>query len=231
MTKSKKFWAVSAFLSLAVMAFAGYSIYGHMSLHFSGDTIEVRPVPMPVPEEEDEDMTAAKAAALARMNQDDEEEKEEAKPARQTAAAKSEADKVKAVKTVFEYKDAKAKSVLIAGSFTSWKDKKMTKKDGVFSLLNGDKPLNSRPERTSLTRLPTTSETGSRAFSSSRNCGVKRMGHAPRFSSRGVLVWRIGRIGRVIIGRQLQSFRGADGNQHGVWRFGAFCSLFTGRDQ
>ena len=132
MTKSKKFWAVSAFLSLAVMAFAGYSIYGHMSLHFSGDTIEVRPVPMPVPEEEDEDMTAAKAAALARMNQDDEEEKEEAKPARQTAAAKSEADKVKAVKTVFEYKDAKAKSVLIAGSFTSWKDKKMTKKDGVW---------------------------------------------------------------------------------------------------
>ena len=50
-----------------------------------------------------------------------------------------------------------------------------TKKDGVFSLLNGDRPLNSRPERMSLTRLPTTSETGSRAFSSSRNWGVKRM--------------------------------------------------------
>ena len=115
------------------MAFAGYSIYGHMSLHFSGDTIEVRPVPMPVPEEEDEDMAAAKAAALARMNQADEEEKEEeAKPAKQAAAAKGEADKVKAVKTVFEYKDAKAKSVLISGSFTSWKDKKMTKKDGVW---------------------------------------------------------------------------------------------------
>ena len=52
----------------------------------------------------------------------------------------------------------------------------LTKKDGVFSLLNGDKPLNSRPERMSLTRLPTTSETGSRAFSSSKNCGVKRIG-------------------------------------------------------
>src|SRR3989338_6616446 len=132
MTKSKKFWAASAFFCLAVMAFAWYSIYGHMSLHFSGDTIEVRPVPMPVPEEEGEDMTAAKAAALARMNQADEEEeeKEEAKPAKQ--AATGEAEKVKAVKTVFEYKDAKAKSVLIAGSFTSWKDKKMTKKDGVW---------------------------------------------------------------------------------------------------
>lgn len=120
--------------SLAVMVFAGYSIYGHISLHFSGDTIEVRPVPMPVPEEEEEDMAAAKAAALAKMNQAEEEEEkeEEAKPARQAAAAKGEAGKVKAVKTVFEYKDAKAKSVLISGSFTSWKDKKMTKKNGVW---------------------------------------------------------------------------------------------------
>ena len=133
MTKSKKFWAASAFLSLVVMAFAGYSVYMHMSLHFSGDTIEVRPVPMPVPEEEEEDTAAAKAAAIAKMNQaDDEDSEEESKPARQTAAAKSEADKTRAVKTVFEYKDAKAKSVLISGSFTSWKDKKMTKKDGVW---------------------------------------------------------------------------------------------------
>ncbi len=133
MTKSKKFWAGSALLCLAVMAFAGYSIYGHMSLHFSGDTLEVRPVPMPVPEEEEDDRAAARAAALAKMNQVDEEDKEEeAKTAGQTAAEKSEADKVKAVKTVFEYKDAKAKSVLITGSFTSWKDKKMTKKNGVW---------------------------------------------------------------------------------------------------
>ncbi len=39
-----------------------------------------------------------------------------------------------------------------------------TKKDGVFSLLNGDRPLNSRPERTSFTRRPTTSDTGRRAL-------------------------------------------------------------------
>ena len=51
----------------------------------------------------------------------------------------------------------------------------LTKNDGVFSLLNGDRPLNSRPERCSFTRRPTTSETGRRAFSSSRNWGVKRM--------------------------------------------------------
>ena len=47
--------------------------------------------------------------------------------------------------------------------------------DGVFSLLNGDSPFHSRPALRNFTRLPTTSETGSRARSSSRNCGVKRM--------------------------------------------------------
>src|SRR5262249_43746822 len=65
-----------------------------------------------------------------------------------------------------------------------------TKKDGVFSLLNGDSPLNSRPERVSLTRCPTTSETGSRAFSSSRNWGVKRMGSGPnRFADHRPATW------------------------------------------
>src|SRR5215510_1362314 len=51
----------------------------------------------------------------------------------------------------------------------------LTKNDGVFSLLNGDSPFHSRPAFFSLTRRPTTSETGSRAFSSSRKLGVKRM--------------------------------------------------------
>src|SRR4051812_78754 len=52
----------------------------------------------------------------------------------------------------------------------------LTKKDGVFSCWNGDSPLNSRPAFFSFTRRPTTSEAGSRARSSSRNWGVKRMG-------------------------------------------------------
>ncbi len=51
----------------------------------------------------------------------------------------------------------------------------LTKNDGVFSLLKGDSPFHSRPALRSLTRRPTTSETGSRARSSSRNCGEKRM--------------------------------------------------------
>src|SRR4051812_31595530 len=51
----------------------------------------------------------------------------------------------------------------------------LTKNDGVFSLLNGDRPFHSRPDFINFTRRPTTSETGSRARSSSRNWGVKRM--------------------------------------------------------
>ncbi len=51
----------------------------------------------------------------------------------------------------------------------------LTKNDGVFSWLNGERPFHSRPALRSLTRRPTTSETGSRAFNSSRNWGEKRM--------------------------------------------------------
>ena len=48
----------------------------------------------------------------------------------------------------------------------------LTKNEAVFSLLNGDRPFHSRPDRFSCTREPTTSETGSRAFKSSMKlCG------------------------------------------------------------
>ncbi len=130
MTKSKTFWAAAALISLAVMAYAGYAIYGRMSLHFSGDTIEVRPVPLPAPEEEEEAAPAKETAADKTAKEDKEEEIKAGKEA--AAPVKSETDKIKAIKTAFEYKDANAKSVLLAGSFTSWKDKKMTKKSGLW---------------------------------------------------------------------------------------------------
>ena len=50
-----------------------------------------------------------------------------------------------------------------------------TKKDGVFSLLNGESPFHSRPAFFSCTRRPTTSETGRRARRSSRNEAGNRM--------------------------------------------------------
>ncbi len=59
----------------------------------------------------------------------------------------------------------------------------LTKKDGVFSLLKGESPFHSRPAFFSVTRRPTTSETGSRVRSSSRNCGGKPMHSHPRGES------------------------------------------------
>src|SRR5262245_53558626 len=51
----------------------------------------------------------------------------------------------------------------------------LTKNEGVRSLLKGDSPFHSRPAFLSCTRRPTTSETGRRARSSSRNWGGNRM--------------------------------------------------------
>src|SRR3954471_1041217 len=52
-----------------------------------------------------------------------------------------------------------------------------TKNDAVFSLLNGDSPFHSRPAFFKDTRRPTTSETGRRAFKSSRKSDEKRIGN------------------------------------------------------
>jgi uncharacterized membrane protein YgdD (TMEM256/DUF423 family) len=117
MAKSKTFWAVAALLSLGVVVFSGYAIYGRLSLHFSGDTMDVRSAPVPPladePEAAQESAAADSAPAAG--------EKKQAEP-----------EKARAVKTHFEYKDAKAKAVFIAGSFSSWKDIRMTKKDGAW---------------------------------------------------------------------------------------------------
>src|SRR5215468_2208726 len=51
----------------------------------------------------------------------------------------------------------------------------LTKNEGVFSWLKGESPFHSRPAFFSFTRRPTTSDTGRRARSSSRNWGGKRM--------------------------------------------------------
>jgi hypothetical protein len=133
MTKSRSFWAAAALVSLAAMVFSAYSIYGRVTLHFSGDTIEVRPVPMPPPQEE-ETMEAPEPAAKADTGKEENKDKEEELKAGRRAqpAAEAEPARVKAVKTIFEYKDAKAKNVQISGSFTSWKPRQMKRKDGTW---------------------------------------------------------------------------------------------------
>lgn len=132
MTKSKSFWAAAALISLGVMAFAGYSIYERVSLHFSGDTIEVRPVPMPPPQEETDAAETVTEETEQKQDKEEETKAGKAAPAKQEQAKTEDGGKPRAVKTVFEYKNDKARKVQIAGSFTSWKAKPMTKKSGVW---------------------------------------------------------------------------------------------------
>ena len=58
----------------------------------------------------------------------------------------------------------------------SWKKplSSLTKKDGDFSLVKGDKPTNSRPWRLSFTVRPITSDGRRRAFNSSMKRSSKR---------------------------------------------------------
>ena len=87
----------------------------------------------------------------------------------------------------------------------SWKNPfwSLTKKEGVFSALKGERPAHSRPCLRSLTRLPTTSDTGSRARISSRKAGVNFMG--PRLAPRPALASRRRRCPRLSYGA---SYRG-----------------------
>jgi hypothetical protein len=130
MTKSKTFWAAAAVLSLAAALYSAYSVYGRVSLHFSGDTIVLRdsavPPPVPAAAEAEEEEKAQEQAA------------ESPAPEAQKAAAgprdgaQPEKAAAKAVRVPFEYKDSKAKSVNLAGTFTAWKEKPMKKKDGAW---------------------------------------------------------------------------------------------------
>jgi hypothetical protein len=118
MTKSKTFWLAAALVSFCAAGFCGYSIYNRLTLHFAKDTLEIRPVPVPIPGAAWE--TKPEAAA-----------KTEETP--KTPASKEDPQKVKAVKTHFEYTAPAARSVSISGSFTSWKEVKMSKKNSVWN--------------------------------------------------------------------------------------------------
>ncbi len=132
MKKSKSFWAAASLFSLAVMAMAGYSIYHRMALYFSGDTVSVSPVPPPPVQAEPDQTAAANPVQVppAEPAAKDKKSPEPAKP--EQTAPKIETVKVRAVKTTFEFKAPKARSVEISGSFTSWKPQAMKKKNGIW---------------------------------------------------------------------------------------------------
>ncbi|HAH31048.1 MAG TPA: hypothetical protein DCL44_01900 [Elusimicrobia bacterium] len=133
MTKSKAFWVFTAFVSFCAAVFCGYTVYNRLILHFTRDTLEIRPVPMPLSEAGEIGAASDPEAGVGEKNLAAyKEEPPVSKPGEKAKATKEEPQKVKAIKTHFEYKHASAKTVFISGSFTSWKEVKMAKKNGVW---------------------------------------------------------------------------------------------------
>ena len=139
MTKSKTFWAFAAFVSFFAAAFCGYTIYNRLILHFAKDTLEIRTVSVPALETAAE-AEAAPSPASEQKGPSSAQQPGGSAPAVKIAQAgggikpqaKDEPQKVKAIKTYFEYKNASAKSVSVSGSFTSWKEVKMSRKNGLW---------------------------------------------------------------------------------------------------
>ncbi len=134
MTKSKNFWAALAIISLIAAVFSGYSVYNRLTIHFASDTMEIQPKPVPLPTEAEETKKepAAEVAAAKPEEKIIPPAAKEDKPAAKPQTPKEEPQKVKAIKVHFEYKSASAKNVALTGSFTKWKELKMTKQNGAW---------------------------------------------------------------------------------------------------
>lgn len=137
--KSKLFWLFAILLNIAIVSISGYFVYTRLNVHFSNSFMEKKFIPI-VKRSFDKNnaadtadkSTVKKDYDIAKQNLPD-------KPANSVTDRPAKAarrdnirKKVKALKTGFKYKNAKAKSVSISGSFTRWKKRKMEKKNGIW---------------------------------------------------------------------------------------------------
>jgi len=141
MVNSKTFWAVTAVLSFALAVFSGFRLYSRCSYLTRQGNIIISKVP-PLEETEkngpaaDPAVSAGKAetvsvpvSSAAADVQNTGRDAQDGEP-----AAEQETKKNKALRTDFEYRDAGAGKVTLAGSFSSWKDIDMTNKKGVWKV-------------------------------------------------------------------------------------------------
>lgn len=132
MTKSKNFWAAAAIVCLIIAGFSGHFIYNRLAVHFLNDTVEIRPKPLPLPEEAKEDPAESGETEQKAAEQPPAKTAQKPEAATKAGARPEEPRKQKAVKTIFEYKSASARSVQLAGSFSKWKELRMAKKAGAW---------------------------------------------------------------------------------------------------
>ncbi|MBI4655222.1 MAG: hypothetical protein HY746_00595 [Elusimicrobia bacterium] len=137
--KSTNLWTLMIIISFLVVVASGYMLYLRLDAHFFSGPHEIRPEPVQIDDDaeagdEEENVAqdnpekppAQNPAPAKPANQLEKEKTQKAVKAMPVPPQRPMA--LKAAKTVFTYKNAKAKSVKIAGSFTKWKEIKMDKK-------------------------------------------------------------------------------------------------------
>ena len=160
MTRTKGFWAALAVISFTGAVLCGYALYDRLSLHISGDMTGIPTAQVSAPREpegtKEEPVETAAATAEQRPVPEEakagsaapEKEEDSTPQQKKESPEKAPAEKirlpgftealmetpktVKAVKTHFEYVNASAKKVSLAGSFTKWKETGMARKNGVW---------------------------------------------------------------------------------------------------
>ncbi len=124
--RNKNLLYVIILLSLVSGVWSGREVYKKIKLHLYGDSLEINPAAV------DAETTTIKTASVPEPVQDKQEQDVniEEKLPDNSVIQTQEKTKVKAVKTLFKYKNKKAKKVYLSGSFLKWKEKPMKNKNG-----------------------------------------------------------------------------------------------------
>jgi Glycogen recognition site of AMP-activated protein kinase len=138
--KSKSFWLIMILVNIAIISGSGYIIYERLNTHFASSVKEIHPIPVPIPVEKEDKPAALSAQARQFLAENTPPKAHKEKPLKPSvietkkdaAKIKKTQKKIKAIKTVFKYKNLKAKSVFVTGSFTKWKTIEMKKKKSVW---------------------------------------------------------------------------------------------------
>ncbi|MEW5951361.1 MAG: hypothetical protein GX447_05835 [Elusimicrobia bacterium] len=132
--KNKNLLYIIIIVSLTAGFWSAKEIYSKIKLHLYGDSIEINPKPEHIIAKEEEKTSVKSDSETPKENPItavEEKLPEAAKPQQEEINKET---KPKAVKTVFKYKNKKAKKVSLSGSFMKWKEKPMKLKDGQWEI-------------------------------------------------------------------------------------------------
>jgi len=125
---NKNLLIIILIISLFTGGYSVYQVYKRINLHLYGDSIEIRPQPAPPAE-----MTKNIEDKEVNNVDNNIEEKKQDNEKKIDKQKENIDSSPKAIKTLFEYKNPKAKKVSLTGSFLKWKEAPMKNKNGVWT--------------------------------------------------------------------------------------------------